>query len=53
MTDATTKKISRYCDQYGDKLVELMERCHVLNTPDVPEEEALRYLKELEEKDKH
>lgn len=49
MTTETTQKISRYCDLYGDKLVELMDRCNVYNTPDVPEEDAIQYLKELEE----
>ena len=50
MTDKTTNAISRYCDRYGDKLVELMNRCNVLCLPDVPESKALEYLKELEEK---
>ena len=50
MTDKTTNAISRYCDRYGDKLVELMDRCNVLCLPDVPERKALEYLKELEGK---
>lgn len=49
MTDKTTNAISRYCDRYGDKLVELMNRCDVFCLPDVPENKALEYLKELEE----
>ncbi|MEG1514762.1 MAG: hypothetical protein RSD95_07765 [Clostridia bacterium] len=49
MTTETTKRISVHANRTGDKLVEIMERCHVINTPDVPEEDALRYLKELEE----
>lgn len=49
MTTETTQKISRHCDRYGNKLVELMSRCNVYNTLDVPEEDAIRYLKELEE----
>ena len=50
MTDKTINAINRYCDRYGDKLVELMNRCNVFRLPDVPENKALEYLKELEEK---
>ena len=51
MTDETIRRISAYCNRYGDKLLEIMNRCCVMNTLDVPEEEALLYLKELEESD--
>ena len=49
MTAATNEKINRYCVDYGDKPVELMEQCNVINI-EVPEEEALRYLHELEDR---
>lgn len=49
MTTETIRKISAHCNRYGDKLIEIMERCHVTNTPAVPEEAGLLYLKELEE----
>jgi len=49
LTTETIIRINKYCDRYGDKLVELMNRCKVLSTPEVPEEDAIQYLKELEE----
>lgn len=52
MTTETMVKIRNCCEQrgydYGDKLLELMEQCNVHNLPDVPEEDAIRYLKNLE-----
>lgn len=49
MKDKTTEKINQYCDRYGDKLIELMDRCDVTNLRDIPEEKALIFLQELEE----
>lgn len=48
MSDELIRKINKYCDPRGDKLIELMDRCHVYNTPSVPEEMAIQYLAELE-----
>lgn len=48
MKTETTKKISAYSNRHGDKLLEIMERCDAVNTPGVPEEDAILYLKELE-----
>lgn len=47
MTGETIDAINKYCDAYGDKLIELMERCGVMNTTSVPEEKALAFLEEL------
>ncbi len=47
MTYKTTKNINQYCDKYGDKLIELMDRCDVTNLREVPEEAALIFLEEL------
>lgn len=48
MTAEMIVKINKYCNRYGDKLVELMDRCGAPNLPSVPNEDALKFLKELE-----
>jgi len=52
MKDKTTEKINQYCDRYGDKLIELMDRCDVTNLRDIPEEKALIFLEELKKGEK-
>lgn len=47
MKDEYTREINKYCDYYGDKLIELMDICNVTNLVDISDEEAIKFINKL------